>query len=447
MIAKKISSEILTDDNHYFFSMLSDRFAPLNDIWAKNLEERFGYKFKPIFVLSFRHNKLFEDENYIVLNEKLELIRKSSRLAKNIMDLSIYQEDLNQQFSKSPEIKHLIEELIKKQNRVFVLPFTSVWLKPLNENVTILGPDPEISARYDAKTTHHQVFEKLGLPQVKTAIYKNIKELRTKQKTFPFFLSATYSSGGIESKAIFTPNDLESFYDNLRPVNRNNELIASAYIDDIILAPNVNAIVTGPNTTTVICVSDQILRSNAYLGNIYPSKVSKKYLKQIIDATEKVGGYLGSQGFRGLFGLDFLITKSGNCYPTDINPRRQGGYFCNVMASKRDVIDLELGLVLGEKLPAISYDDFQADYFWAHSKLSPYYANTKIMAEFCDGEPTHPFKKIGSTHKAIYYPKNHTLILGNPGFYLATGHDYEKLKNKLYKEVEITISTSYDLYE
>jgi predicted ATP-grasp superfamily ATP-dependent carboligase len=445
MIKARLSPKIATNDNHYFFSMLSDRFIPLNKIWAEKLEQRFGHKFKPIFVLPFWHNKLFEEENYLILNEKLEKLHcKMNR--DDIIDL-IYPEDLNQQFSESSDVKKLIKQLSKKQGKVYILAFSSVWLKPLNENVIILGPNPEISAKFDAKITHHQIFKELGLPCIKTAVYRDINKLRAKQKTFPFFLSAMYSSGGIESKAIFTNEDLTSFYAQLRPINQSSELIVSDYLNDIVLAPNTSSIVTSDNKATVVCLSDQIMRSNAYLGNIYPSQAAPKYQKMMIKMTEQVGRYLGKQGFRGLFGLDFLITKSGKCYPTDINPRRQGGYYCNVMASPCDIIDLEMRLIFDELLPKISYNDFQCNYVWAHSKLSPYYQNTKITAEFCDSKPDRPFYQIGATHKAIYYPKDYTLLLGNPGFYLTSGRDYNEVKNRLHKEVETVISTSYNLYD
>ncbi|MDR1300356.1 MAG: ATP-grasp domain-containing protein [Candidatus Nomurabacteria bacterium] len=444
MLKSKLSPKITTDENYYFFSMLSDRFAPLNDIWAKKLQERFGHKFKPISLLMFHHNKIFEEENFVVFNNRLEQIYGTLNRT-DIIDMR-YQEDLNKEFSKSPEMISLIDDLVKKQGKVFILAFSSVWLKPQNENVVILGPNPEISEYFDSKHMHSDLFSRLGLPVIPTTIYKNISELRSKQKEFPFFISALWSNGGFESKIIMTKQDLAVFYSNLRPVNKKSPLIVTKYLDDIVLSPNTNAIVTGPNKAVTIHVTDQIMRSNAYMGNIYPSKASKSHKKQMIEMTEQVGRHMGSKGFRGLFGLDFLITKSGKCYPTDLNPRRQGGYYCNVSASPIDIVELELALAMGEQTPAVDYDDFQVDYCWAHSKLSPYYSNSRLRVEFCDGEPREPFEKIGASHRAIYYPKDHTIIFGNPGFYLTSGNDYDELIDRLHKEIEITISTSYDLY-
>jgi len=435
----------LTDKNQYFFTMLTDRFEPLNEKWAEALGKRFAHKFKPIHVLPFHHNSKFTNENYIVLNEGLEKIHNSMG-RKDIINL-IYPEDLNKQFSESKQINDLANKLIKKQGQVFVLSFTSVWLNLDNPKMIILGPKPSSTEKYDAKSEHYKTFKKLDIKTVETKSYKTIDALRQSKVEYPFFLSATYSSGGIESNAIFTKQDLEAYYAKLRPINKAEPLIVSKYIDDIQLAPNSSGLVTGINNTVVVCISDQILRNNRYMGNIYPSQANKKHLKQIQDATIKVGNYLSKSGFRGLFGLDFLITRSGDCYAVDLNPRRQGGYYCNVMASPVDLIDLELKVALNEPLPNLSYEDFQVKYCWAHSKLAPYYPNMKIVDEFSLGKPDEPFKKLGTTHRAIYYPKNHVLMVGNPGFYLTSGRSYNEVKMRLYKETEELISKSYELYE
>lgn len=445
MIKSKLSPTLASDKDYYFFSMLSDRFIPLVERWQKGLEKRFKKRFIPIYILPFYHNSLFEEENFIVLNEWLEEIHTQMKRT-DIMNL-IYPEDLNKQFSKSIEIKELMKQLLKKQDKVYVLSFTNVWFEIEDPNIVLLGPDPSIATYYDAKVEHYRTFEKLGLETVKTKVYKNIQDLRDNQKEYPFFLSATYSSGGIESKAIFTPHDLDEYYSHLRPVNKAEPLITAEYLDDIVLAPNSSGIVTSETGVTVVCISDQILRNNLYMGNIYPSQVTPIHLESIKEMTLKVGAYLAKQGFRGLFGLDFLITHSGKCYPIDLNPRRQGGYYCNAMSSKRDLIELELAVIFNEPIPQIAYEDFQVDYCWAHSKLTPYNPNMKILDEFSFGNPVDPFKTIGTTFKAMYYPKNHTLRVGNPGFYLISGNSYQEVQQRLIRETEEIISKSYALQD
>jgi predicted ATP-grasp superfamily ATP-dependent carboligase len=445
MFESKLSPTITTDEHSYFFTMLADRFNPLNIRWQKALEKRFNKPFRPIYILPFRHNKYFEEENYIVLNDHLASLQKE--LERSDIIFLIYPEDLNRQFCESTQIRRIVEQLIAKQGQVFVLSFTSVWLEFNNPKVVVLGPNGKVAAKYDAKSEHAKTFEKLGLPTIKTKVYRDFQELRTLQVEYPYFLSAMFTSGGIESRSIYTPEDLEAYYEGLRPANKVRPFIAAKLMTDMVAAPNSSALVSGEDQTTVVCISDQVLRDNHYMGNLYPSQVSAAHQKVIHEATIKVGNYLSREGFRGLFGLDFLISESGDCFPIDLNPRRQGGYYCQVMSSPTDLIDLEMRVIFNDPLPKFKYEDFQANYSWGHSKLTPYSPDVKILEEIVEGDPLEPFVNAGATHRAIYYPKDYTLIIGNPGFYLTSGSSYEDVKRRLTEETDKTISESYRIEE
>jgi L-amino acid N-acyltransferase YncA len=440
---EKLDSDILTNDTHYFFSSLTDRFTETTYRWAQKLSAKFHKSFKPIFLLPYQHNSAFEEENYIVLNERL--FQTQERLKKDDLIDFLYPEDMNKQFSISPRILELIEQLFAKQGIVYILPFTSVWLSiASNPKVKLLSPAPDVAALFDDKVEHIRIFQQLGIPANKTEIFMTFEEARTKQKMYPFFFSVAFSSGGFESCVIRDPAHLEGFYKSLRPVNQKGPFIAARLLTDIVLAPNVNAMVVGQNQTCIVCISDQLLRENNYMGNIYPSSATPLHQKLMTEATQKIGNYMSSMGFRGMFGVDFLISRDGSCFPTDINPRRQGGYFCNVMMSKKiDLIDRELSLYLGEPVTPFSLKDMQIDYSWAHHKLAPYYHNVEINEELIEGHPKDPFEHIGSVYTAMYYPKHLILLSGNPGFYAASGYDKNQLKQMITTNVDRLLNTLY----
>ncbi len=442
LMESKLSPEIITDDINYFFTMLSDRFEPLNARWQQALQRRFGVPFKPIHVLPFKHNSYFEEENYLVFNAQLEELQaKEGR--QDIINL-IYPEDLNRQFSESALVAGLIEKLLAKQDKVYVVGFTTVWLDMTNPDVVVLGPDTKLAGRLDNKVEHLRVFRELDLEINQASVYETFSELRDQQTEYPCFVSASYSSGGIESAIVQSLEELDRYYDGLRGVNQRQPFIVSRFLDNIVQTPNTSAIITGPNQTTITCISDQLLRGHRYMGNIYPSQASTDVVAKISDMTIKVGNYLSTQGFRGMFGIDFLVTDDNKCYPVDLNPRHQGGYYCNVMASATDLINIEMSVALGEDISAISYDDFQVDYVWAHSKLTPFSPNSRILQKIKVGEPAGPFNEVGSSYTAQYYPINHTLVVGNPGFYMTTGADYQEVAARLAKETNEIIKASYE---
>lgn len=444
MLIQKLDQDWRTNQKTYFFSFLSDRFTYITELWAKELSDRFGGSFEPIYVLPYKHNKRVEEDNFIVLNKRLfELQEKLNR--QDLIEL-IYPEELNKQFTKSLEVQELIDQLSRKQERVFILPFTSVWLQLKNRSkVKILGPKGDAAAIFDDKAEHVRTFKRLGLITNEVELYASYPELKAKQKIYPFYFSAAYSSGGFESTIIRSVAELETFYQRLRPVNRNGPFIAAKLLENIMLAPNVSAMVVDSNRTIPVCVSDQLLRDEHYMGNIYPTLASPLQQSIMTEAVIKIGNHMSTYGFRGMFGVDFLVVKEGGCYPTDINPRRQGGYFCNIMmARKINLVRRELQLALGEIMDPFETSEVQVGYAWAHHKLAPYYRNVMIKEDFIDGRPSDPFNQVGSNHKAIYYPKNHVLISGNPGFYVISGYDREVVRCQLEAEVDQLVSTIFE---
>lgn len=445
IIEYNLKNEMFFDDFEYFFTFLNDRFEYLVELWRKELEKKFEKVFKPIWILSAKQNSYFEKDNYIIINKRLRQLKETLK-NNSLIYLQDY-EDLNQEFSDSLFISRLMETLIKKQGRIFIVGFTSSGLKIDNPKAIVLGPNPEVATKYDSKIEHVKLFKELNVPRNEARVYDTLQEVKENEK-YPFFISAAYTSGGHESKPIFIKEDINIFYSGLREINKTNQFLVNDLIRDIALSPNVNAIVIDEGKTEIICISDQILRGNQYLGNIYPSKASEEEKKIITETTKIVGKRLAAEGFRGLFGLDFIIDLKGNVYTVDLNPRRQGGYLCNTLMSKKiNLIKLELKLALGEKLPLFTTDDFQPQFAWAHSKIKPYYKNMKIKDNYKQGDYTLPFEQEGAAFKCIFYPENHVLIDGNGGYFIVSGNSYEKVKEKVLKEIEVAISTNFELYE
>jgi len=447
IIEKELKPEIFTDEYEYFFTFLNDRFEYAVELWIKELEKKFNKKFKPIWILSSKQNNLFKKENFIVINKKLQEIKQNLK-KNNVVYLEDY-EDTNKEFSESEFIKDLIEKLIKKQERVFILGFTSSCLSIQNSKVKILGPSPKIATQFDDKIKHIKLFHFLDLPRNSTRIYQNLEEIKSNEK-YPFYISASYTSGGHENGTIYSEEDLEVFYSRLRAINKKHSFLVADLITDIKLSPNVNAVVCGEDDTRIICITDQILRGNQYLGNIYPSKADDKEKQIIIETTKKVGNYLAKRGFRGLFGLDFIIDSKKNVFVVDLNPRRQGGYLVNILMAlpKINIPEIELKLALSEKVQEFGYQDFQGSFIWAHSKIKPYYLNTRILNDFQNGKPFEPFEKVGTEYKAIFYPKGCLFADGNVGYLIiSSSSSYEEIKERIIKETEILISKNFEIYQ
>ncbi len=434
-----LQKNLENNEYEYFFTLLSERFDYLNDLWIKELEKKFNKKLKPIFVSNTQKNGFYQKENFILINERLQKLQKKLGIKRVIFQSET--EDLNLEFCHSEFIDLLIRKLLRKQNRVFVLSWTSANLFFNDPRVIILGPDPHITTKYDNKIEQANLFRELKLPQNEVKIYQNFSEVKKiATKYYPFYLSATFSSGGNESRVIQSPEELEKYFVMLRTINKDNKFLVAKFIENVVLAPNSNAIVTDRNTTEILCISDQMLHGIRYIGNIYPSKVSSNNRKIIIEVTKKVGNYLSLLGFRGLFGCDFLIDDKDHCYIVDLNPRRQGGYLCNVLILQSkdfNIIEAELKLALGKKVSPLGIQDLPVDYAWAHSKVKPSRSNYEILSILKSGEPYEPFVGEASVFKTTFLPKGYLYVAGTAGYCIVSGKTREEVENEIENIIEV----------
>jgi len=279
--------------------------------------------------MSAKQNRFFPKENYVVINGKVKELRREY----DTEELVYFREydDLNKEFSNSNFIQKLIDRIVEKQDRLFILGFTSACLDVKNPKVEILGPDPEIATRFDSKLEQILLFEELKVPRNNNRVYNSIAEVKEKE-SYPFFIFATHAAGGHESRIVSNEADLDRFYSDLREANKTDKLLVADLITDIKLSPNVNALVVDENRTDVVYITDQVLNGIIYLGNIYPSKAEDSVKEEIIETTKIIGSRLAKLGFRGLFGLDFLIDANNKLYTIDLNPRGQDTSFCSIVS-------------------------------------------------------------------------------------------------------------------
>ena len=424
----QLEKDLPTNKVHYFFSILGPRFEVVNGLMADSLSRRFGNEYKPIYIFSSHPNKYFRKENYIVLNKRADSVEKELR--EKVVYLQEY-EDLNEEFSKSPLVKKISEQLFAKQKQIPVYSFTTSFLRLSDPRWLVLGPSPEISTLYDNKIEHYKLFKELALPRNNARIFQNKDELLIKNHIYPGYITASYTSGGNESGLIYSKEMLNNFLSRLRDVNDKGQFLVAQIFEHIVAMPNVNAIVTGRNKTNILVISDQIMRGTRYLGNVYPTSISQKHITQIREITTKIGDFLSRKGYRGLFGCDFLINDKGRLVVVDLNPRRQGGYVCNTLALKAigvNLTDIELSCVL-EDTPSVdlTYGKIQYPVAWAHSKIKPYDPGQRIVRENKKGGIQEIFEKKSGDYFGTFYEKGSIFIDGYIGYVVAVGRNRKKV--------------------
>lgn len=434
-----LDDDIYTNDVEYFFSLHGPRFEHMNKAMSISLSNKYGKEYRPIRILNAWPGTDYKSPNYIVLNEMG--YRLAKKMKKPVVFLPDY-EEVNAEFSQSSLIVEIAERLKEKQKTIFVYPFTTSFLDLPAHMFTVLGPNSELTKYLDNKINQFKLFKKLNLPCNTARIFETEQNLLAHEKeVVPCYISATYTSGGNESGLIYSSEMLHEFLEQLRPINKTSSFVVADIFENIVLAPNVNALTTSDGKVFTLVLSDQILQGNRYLGNIYPSEVSETNKKKICAITNKIGMYLADQGYRGLFGCDFLINKSGELIVVDLNPRHQGGYGCNgLYLSKQGIslTDAELSVFLDEATPVTQQEiDNHQDFAWLHRKIVPYEKGQEIHQELHKNSIEEPFDSIGSSFITEFYEQGSIFIDGYVGYQVHTAKKRDDLgpRASYYKEL------------
>ncbi len=228
--------------------------------------------------------------------------------------------------SRDPDIRILVDQILERQDNLFLYMYESLMENTLDEikGVSILGPEKQI-----AKFTNNKIHQLNGLkdqvPVVDFKICKGYQDLIATTDGLwdkwrdGIFVTKEYSAAGINSCVAFSSADIiEKFAD--QDVN----YIITRFLPHT-LDPTVLAVVANPEEVYIAGVADQrIENGNRFTGSTFPSVVTLEQAKRLEEYTRKVGKWLAQQGYKGIYGCDYIITHDGDIRFLEINARKQG---------------------------------------------------------------------------------------------------------------------------
>jgi hypothetical protein len=194
----------------------------------------------------------------------------------------------------------------------------------------LVGNAPELTAWLNDKTNVLRALASLSLPQIpgrwiclSTVRYA---ELASELGAF-FVVQLAHGISGSGTAFIASEEDF------VGAAARFGDLPVRAAPDLGDLSVNINAIATEESVITsfpsVQLTGMAILGADRgmYCGNdfIAAASLPGRTLTAVVEQTDRIGRWLSSLGYRGLFGLDFVIDRaSDEAYAVDLNPRWQG---------------------------------------------------------------------------------------------------------------------------
>lgn len=224
------------------------------------------------------------------------------------------------------QIRSLVEETAKKQGQAYIYMYESLEGMTLDQipGVSILGPNKQI-----AKKANNKAFQMKSLKDIVPVVeFKScagyeelISTCTTLFKTWTdgIFVTKEYSAAGINSIVAHSIADIVSKFDNQDVPYLVTRFVPHTY------DPTVLGVTAGPSDVYIAGVADQCIQSgNRFTGSTFPSVLSNKLQDQLKTHTQNVGSWLADQGYRGIFGCDYIITHDNKILFLEINARKQG---------------------------------------------------------------------------------------------------------------------------
>ncbi len=274
--------------------------------------------------------------------------------------------------------QELLESILREQDSVFIHMFASQPEMKLvdGERVKLLGPDPALAHHFNNKIIQYQMACQLGIPVPEGFCCNCLEETLDSAQSFfrsgeEVFVSEAYSAAGSNSAFACNCEEIrQRFAETDQPYLVTRRVPHSH-------DPTVLAVVANAQEVYVASVADQRMEENRYRGSTFPTILEGEVVEQIKDHTRLVGRHMGAQGYRGMFGCDYIVDENGQIHFVEVNARKQGTTLestltmFHLLPGQPSLPEIEFRAVTGGRLPQglTEMDSTRSDICWGTYNL------------------------------------------------------------------------------
>jgi len=182
-------------------------------------------------------------------------------------------------------------------------------------------PDTPLLNRLNLKSNLCPILGHAGLPTIPTTIASRTDALSTAKHMFHEYGSVMVRSdlsiGGLGVWAITSDADLDALSDGIAQA-RSSRLFVLQPLLDVTGSPNAQYEIRRDAPRFLGISSQTMTQSFAFGGNDYPSPQPDDRIRTQADT---IAHWLHNAGYRGMVGIDFIISPNQGVFIVEINPR------------------------------------------------------------------------------------------------------------------------------
>jgi hypothetical protein len=205
----------------------------------------------------------------------------------------------------------------------------SAWHFAEDHGLVNLCPQPALTAWLRDKQNVLPALASIGIPILEGAwIQPSSDGFGPLRNRFglPFVVQTNTSDSGLGTTIVHREADLYAAFARAGSAS----LWAARFASN--LSMNINACVTAQDvfvaypSVQLTGLSFGLAAMPRYCGNDYAATkwLPATAVRDLSEQTHRIGVWLLSLGYRGIFGLDFVMDNDGRFHPVDLNPRWQG---------------------------------------------------------------------------------------------------------------------------
>ena len=222
------------------------------------------------------------------------------------------------------------------------------------ENITFIGPSPDVLRLLGDKITARETMSKAGLPIAKGSPGP-ISDVNQASKIaeeigFPVIIKAAAGGGGIGMQVVENTSDFDSalklcqgralsaFGDDRVFIEKFIE--GAKHVEFQVLGDGIDAVHFGERFCSIQRRHQKILEEGPWLSAEIRDEIGSK----VVAGAKAVG-------YKGLATFEFLQDSNGEFYFLEVNPRVQVEHTVTEMITGYDLVSLGIRIAAGEKLP------------------------------------------------------------------------------------------------
>jgi len=313
---------VINNDTYYFLYIGELKGYGINLFLKDFFEKRLS---KNVDIIAIIPDVLeqYPYKNIIVSNSKaMDYYRDIGRLVSTRIDMNLFSKEI----SSNKRVLDLVKQLVSKQGELYINVFEHYSSLSLGsvEGTKVIGPEKELVKKLNNKIQQTSLLKGL-MPMPRVHICKTLKEVidifEREKESFKdgMFVSMPYSAAGSNSAIVHSKEEILNRFQD-----KNSQYLISQYIPHR-YDPTVLGVVINEDNVYIAGVADQrIEEGNKFTGSTFPSKLESNIVQKLREYTRTVGKTLAKEGYRGIFGCDYIVDEMENIYFIEINARKQG---------------------------------------------------------------------------------------------------------------------------